>query len=358
MTRVQKRVLGARSPENRPHSSSSFADLHCSAMKHTHRWCQTPPSVTVRVKPNSAHAIQIRRGLRLKRGNGQDVQGASGKCTPSQQQDEARNAIMTFTPTIVIQRQEMVSYFRLFDDDLIQDFLWTDCCRKLTDKYLLAMTFVYFKRARFTIAEYTRKNFFIALYLANTMEEDEEESKYDIFPWALGKNWRKQFPRFLKQRDKLWVRIEYRAAVSRRCCEEVMAIVPANFVWQRERSEHHSGAQRQYIDRDHIRIPRGPSASPVTCVLCQHSTRLDQDLGSPRPNRGSSAQSHNTAYPNPFTASLTLETTPLRAAASGRKAAETKSHIQSSCCCAEGVPRDEFSCGSTFDTSMDWISEE
>lgn len=30
-------------------------------------------------------------------------------------------------------------------------------------QYLLAMTFVYFKRAHFTIAEYTRKNLFIAL---------------------------------------------------------------------------------------------------------------------------------------------------------------------------------------------------
>ncbi|XP_026210915.1 speedy protein A isoform X2 [Anabas testudineus] len=308
-------------------------------MKHTHRWCQTPPSVTVRVKPSTVQSLQIRRGLRLKRANGQDARGPPGKSQPSQNQDQMHYARTTVPPTIIIQRQEMASYFRLFDDDLIQDFLWMDSCCKITDKYLLAMAFVYFKRARFTIAEYTRKNFFTALYLANTMEEDEEESKYEIFPWALGKNWRKQFPRFLKQRDKLWSRIEYRAAVSRRCCEEVMAIVPSHFVWQRARSEHHSGAHRQYGDRDHARIPRGPLASPISCGLCNHGTSLDQGLGSASPSSGSSAQTPNTDYPHPFTSLLTLETTPRRATSSHRKAVETKRHEQhSSCCCVEEVP--------------------
>uniref|UniRef100_A0A3B4H8E4 Speedy/RINGO cell cycle regulator family member A n=1 Tax=Pundamilia nyererei TaxID=303518 RepID=A0A3B4H8E4_9CICH len=227
---------------------------------------KTPPSVTLRVKRKNVRPI--RRSL--SRHRGQNTRGVVWSIQSNQ-----GDLYFTKVPqSTVVQRQEMAAYFRLFEDDLIKDFLRVDGCYKLTDKYLLAMTFVYFKRACFTITEYTRKNFFIALYLANTMEEDEEESKYEIFPWALGKNWKKLFPRFLEQRDKLWARIEYRAAVSRRCCEEVMAIVSSHFVWQRQRSDHHGGAQRQYNDGDRVRFPRGPYASPVSCSLCKRDTRI------------------------------------------------------------------------------------
>uniref|UniRef100_G3PHD1 Speedy/RINGO cell cycle regulator family member A n=1 Tax=Gasterosteus aculeatus aculeatus TaxID=481459 RepID=G3PHD1_GASAC len=289
-------------------------------MKLTRGRCQASPPVTVGVKPGSSHSLQTRRGLRPRRANRQDAKSQAGP-----RREEMFRAQKTMPPTIVIQRQEMSSFFRLLGMNA-----------NVLIIYLLAMTFVYFKRACFTIAQYTRKNFFIALYLANTMEEDEEEGKYEIFPWALGKHWRKQFPRFLKQRDMFWARVEYRAAVSRRCCEEVMDIVPSHLAWQRERSEHHSGAQRQYGERDHTRIPRGPFASPVPCSLCKRGAASDQGPGSAAsPSRGSSNTNH--AFPQPFNFALSLEVTPPRAAACLRRAAEAKYQTHPSVCCGKKV---------------------
>ncbi|XP_061699260.1 speedy protein A isoform X2 [Syngnathoides biaculeatus] len=233
-----------------------------SMMKRTTQWCRTPTPCGVTSRKIS---FQARRGLSLKRtSNIQDQRGQPGKCCCSNEMYCLRK---TLQPIIVVQQAEMESYFKLFDDDQIHDFLLMDSCCRMTDKYLLAMVFVYFKRSRLTIAEYTKKNFFIALYLANTMEEEAEEIRYEIFSWALGETWRTQFPQFIKQRDKFWVRIEFRAAVSRHCCEEVMAIMPSHFVWKRERSEKHSGAQRHYEERETSCLPRRSSEQSCNPTL-------------------------------------------------------------------------------------------
>ncbi|XP_031559894.1 speedy protein A-like [Actinia tenebrosa] len=173
----------------------------------------------------------------------------------------------------------MAAFFKLLDDDIIQDFLWMDGCAKISDKYLLSMVYTYFRRGKLQRREFNRLNFFVALYLANDMEEDEEDDKYDIFPWALGKRWRELYPQFLVRRDILWKKMEYRAVVSRQTCEEVMMIVPDHPIWWRSRRPHHGGAWRDnsISDVDPSSSPRGPGSSPVICSKCRvpHSKQND-----------------------------------------------------------------------------------
>jgi len=193
----------------------------------------------------------------------------------SQHTDSGRNISTLSQKTtanssrFIVKLRELNEFFKLTEDRVIQDFLKADSCKKIADKYLIAMVFAYFKRANLALKDYTRINFFMCLYLANDVEEDEEELKYEMFPWVLGERWRDKYVAFLRMRDSFLRRIGYKAIVSRKCCDEIMAIEPSNEVWRRERPLHHAGAIRAYSrDPDDDGLPRGPKASPRHCPDC------------------------------------------------------------------------------------------
>ncbi|XP_012862900.1 speedy protein C [Echinops telfairi] len=174
------------------------------------------------------------------------------------------------------------AFLHLLEDNFLQQFLSQDPCFQISDKYLLAMVLVYFQRAHLLLSEYTQSNFFLALYLANDMEEDLEDPKCEIFPWALSEDWRPWVGDFLRQRDKLWARMDFRAVVSRQSCEEVMAKVPTHWAWARERRPHHGRAQRSCPEA-RLSGPRGPGLSPPQCSL---SVALPWTLTFSRTKRG------------------------------------------------------------------------
>ncbi|MEE6473614.1 hypothetical protein FKM82_010109 [Ascaphus truei] len=142
--------------------------------------CKTPTTVTIHMKSGSRSHQQ--KKVHLKRPIFKENKGIY-------ESNAYNNNIIKRpkVPCLIIQRQEMTAFFKLFDDDLIQDFLWMDCCCKVADK--------------------------------------------------------------------------------------VMEIAPTHYIWQRERSDHHSGAVRNY-SKEETQLPRGPCATPLDCLLCGKKGRF------------------------------------------------------------------------------------
>ncbi|XP_059010439.1 speedy protein E4-like [Mustela lutreola] len=104
-------------------------------------------------------------------------------------------------------------------DPVIQKFLAWDKNLSVSDKYLLSMVIAYFSRAVLFSWQYQRIHFFIALYLANDKEEDNQAPKQAIFSFLYGKNWSER-PLFHKLRFQFIRSMNWRTRVSQEECEE------------------------------------------------------------------------------------------------------------------------------------------
>ncbi|XP_058805659.1 speedy protein A-like [Phymastichus coffea] len=137
---------------------------------------------------------------------------------------------------IYVKRLDVRRFFKLLEK--LDDFLQNDRCCRLADNYLIAMVFTYFLRASFEPEEYTKQNFFAALFLAYNMEEDEGEfSVIELEDWLDC-----SLTELRQLRYELFRRIDHRGAVSRSCCEVVMRCAnPEHKIWQRRRHLYHSG---------------------------------------------------------------------------------------------------------------------
>lgn len=177
---------------------------------------------------------------------------------------------------LAIHRSELELFFQLLERQPVADLLARDRCCNYADRFLLATVFVYFKRAGLATAEYTVENFWLCLYLAHDQEEDEEELKWELLPWALGPAWRTHSLQFFQAKDRLWRRMAHRSLVSRKQCEQVMSL-SRHAAWTRHRHMDHAGAVRRPADEDYT--PRGPNqADWELCTRCSHSDTASHQL--------------------------------------------------------------------------------
>ncbi|KAB1256702.1 putative speedy protein-like protein 3, partial [Camelus dromedarius] len=122
------------------------------------------------------------------------------------------------------------------EDPVIQSFLEADIFLKVSDKYLLSMVVEYFGRVGLPGHLYNRIHFFLALYIASDMEEDNPTSKRSIFQFLLGReHWPDLYKEFLKLKVEFFHAMGHRAWVTLELCEEIQAQNPNHWVWGRVR---------------------------------------------------------------------------------------------------------------------------
>ncbi|XP_059353471.1 speedy protein 1-A-like [Daphnia carinata] len=181
------------------------------------------------------------------------------------------------TMAVSLTPSRMKDFFMLLEDDRIKRFVEYDKCKIFADSYLLAMVFTYFLRAGFRHEEYNYDNFCTALLLAHEIEEENFLIEEVVVEWetATIQNGNEDFVPMHRLRYELFVRMDYRALVSRKVCEDIIALCPEHWAWKRKRHEHHSGVyqSRRYPAQDHnsrslIQLVSGPNPFYGQCEPC------------------------------------------------------------------------------------------
>ncbi|XP_059799468.1 putative speedy protein E7 [Balaenoptera ricei] len=132
--------------------------------------------------------------------------------------------------------EDQEDFYRLLEDPVIQSFLEADIFLKVSDKYLLSMVVEYFGRVGLPGHLYNRIHFFLALYIASDMEEDNPTSKRSIFQFLLGReHWPDRYKEFLKVKVEFFHAMGHQAWVTPDLCEEIQAQNPHHWVWSRAR---------------------------------------------------------------------------------------------------------------------------
>jgi len=153
--------------------------------------------------------------------------------------------MITTTPFETIQE-----YLSLIANDYkIQLLLHCDTNNQVIDKWLVAMVYEYFQRAKLLPHHYSREKFFIALYLAIEFEEDEDRKIKDVLLDFLLNQDYKTFTskrQFVKKKDKLWKKLGFRCMVMKKRLEQIISMFPYHNVWKRERRDYLSGANRTF----------------------------------------------------------------------------------------------------------------
>lgn len=85
-------------------------------MKHNQSCCQTPPSVTVHIKSSASRSYQQKKALSLKRPKFKDSQETYGENINNKKPKRPKGSCL------VIQRQEMTAFFKLFGRFLYKSF--------------------------------------------------------------------------------------------------------------------------------------------------------------------------------------------------------------------------------------------